>query len=322
VSSQNGPGGVPGVDCYLKRHDPERRMVVLQHHPPLEPFMKGWDQFLDILDRVTAGGGVLMLPGEYADLCRSGTLPLEPRALIPDPALECTMRMALDKWKKPLAKEDLAGIEKRTHLRDANLRGNAITDVKPLSDLWAAVNQEIDVAAQGSPCPTNSCANRPQTGGAGVAHPQLRCLRQRPVHPARRGAGKRRAQAGGLHQTQGVDDDAARPARPGLESRFLGRRPRHGRQGGSVFPPARLLRHYGALRPHIRKQAGKTRHKGARGTDPEERMNRLSASATLIAARTPGTGWESAALVVSERRFHLEKQRLGMKRPSCVSCPS
>jgi hypothetical protein len=157
------------VDCYLKRHDPERRMVVLQHHPPLEPFMKGWDQFLDILDRVTAGGGVFMLPGEYADLCRSGTLPLEPRALIPDPTLECTMRMALDKWKKPLAKEDLAGIEKCTHLRDANLRGNAITDVKSLSGLWAAVNQEIDVAAQGNPLPDKFlCEQAPKLEAQGL----------------------------------------------------------------------------------------------------------------------------------------------------------
>jgi len=179
--------GVPSVDCYLKRRDPERRAVFLQHHPPLEPFMKGWDQFLDILDRVAAGGGVFMLPGEYADLCRSGTLPLEPRSLIPDPALECAVRMAVDKWKEPITREDLAGIkalewslreprirslagiEKCARLRDANLRGNAITDVKPLSDLWAAVNQEIDVAAQGNPLPDKFvCEQAPKLEAQGL----------------------------------------------------------------------------------------------------------------------------------------------------------
>lgn len=166
-----GSDGVPSVDCYLKSHDAGQKAVFLQVHPPLEPFIKGWDQFLDILNRVSAGGGVFMLPGEYADLCRTGMLPLEPRALIPDPALECAVRMSLNKWSDPLAAEDLSGIkslewcwreprirslagfQQFRNLRDANLRGNVVADIKPVSDLWASVKQEIDVAMQGNPLP-------------------------------------------------------------------------------------------------------------------------------------------------------------------------
>lgn len=166
-----GSDGVPSVDCYLKSHDPAQGTVILQVHPPLEPFMKGWDQFLDILDRVKAGGGVFMLAGEYADLCRTGTLPLEPRALIPDPVLECAARMALGKWDGPLTKEDLseiktlewgrreprirslAGLQQFKNLREADLRGNAVADIKPVTELWESGNQEMDVAMQGNPLP-------------------------------------------------------------------------------------------------------------------------------------------------------------------------
>ena len=88
--------------------------------------MKGWDAFLDILDRVAAGGGVFMLPGEYADLCRTGTLPLEPRALVPDPALECAARAALNKWDGPLTKEDLSGVKTlEWSLREPRIRSLA-----------------------------------------------------------------------------------------------------------------------------------------------------------------------------------------------------
>ena len=163
--------GVPDAECYRKIHDPSCRMIFLQHHPPFEPFTKGWNQFLEILDIVAAEGGVFMLPGECADLFRDGTLPLEPRAEFPDPALECALRMAAHQWERPLDGEDrgkisslewcwreprirsLAGLEKCTRLRSLDLRGNAVTDVKPLTKLWLSVNQEINAELQGNPLP-------------------------------------------------------------------------------------------------------------------------------------------------------------------------
>jgi len=168
-----GSDGVPSVGCYMKTHDPVQRTIILQVHPPLDPFVKGWDAFLDVLDLVTANGGVFLLAGEYADLCRTGTLPLEPRALLPDPVLECAARMALNKWGAALTKEDLAevkalewswreprirslaGLQQFKNLRDANLRGNAISEVKPLSELWESGSQEIDAALQGNPLPND-----------------------------------------------------------------------------------------------------------------------------------------------------------------------
>ncbi len=182
-----GSDGVPSVDCYLKSHDPAQKMVILQVHPPLEPFMKGWDPFLDILDRVTAGGGVFILAGEYADMCRTGVLPLEPRALIPDPVLECAVRMALDKWNGPLTKEELlevktlewgrresrirsvAGLQQFKNMREADLRGNAIADIKPITELWESGNQELDVAMQGNPLPSDFvCEQVPKLEAQGL----------------------------------------------------------------------------------------------------------------------------------------------------------
>jgi hypothetical protein len=161
--------GVPSIAEYLSTHDPARQVVVLQHHPYLAPFWDGWDDFKAIVDRIGADGGTFILPGEYVDLVRKGTLPLEPNQLFPDVALECAARMALGKWQDTLGQEDaaaltrlewadrlpqvrsLAGLEKCAALRELDLRDNNLPDIGPVLALWKANGADMTVHWEGNP---------------------------------------------------------------------------------------------------------------------------------------------------------------------------
>ena len=161
--------GVPSLATYLDTHDPARPVVVLQHHPYLAPFWNGWGDFQAIMDRIQEDGGTFILPGEYADLVRKGTLPLEPNRLFPDAALECAVRMALGKWQYPLEQDDaaaltrlewagrfprvrsLAGLEKCTALRELDLRDNNLADIGPVLTLWQANGFDLTVHWEGNP---------------------------------------------------------------------------------------------------------------------------------------------------------------------------
>ncbi len=161
--------GVPSLAEYLSTHDPARQVVLLQHHPYLAPFWDGWSDFKTIIDRIGEDGGTFILPAEYVELIRNGTLPLEPNRFFPDAALECAARMALGKWQDALGKDDaaaltrlewadrlprirsLAGLEQCTALRELDLRDNNLPDIGPVLSLWQATGADMTVHWEGNP---------------------------------------------------------------------------------------------------------------------------------------------------------------------------
>lgn len=165
---ESNPGS-PSLLTYLQTHDPAPPVVVLQQHPSQQSFWDRWGEYTAILDQIQMDGGTFILPGEYADLVRSGTLPLDPGAVITDPALECAVRMALGQWTGTIERSALAGLSSLQWsgqgsqirslagigacgaLRQVDLRGNAITDVAPLVSLWRDMGGEMTVLLQDNP---------------------------------------------------------------------------------------------------------------------------------------------------------------------------
>ena len=94
--------GVPSLITYTQTHDLSKPVAVLQHHPSIQTFHDNWGEFIAILDQIHSDGGTFILAGEYADLIRHGTLPVDPTSAFADPALECALRFALKQWAGPI----------------------------------------------------------------------------------------------------------------------------------------------------------------------------------------------------------------------------
>ena len=164
-----GSDGVPSLDVFRQSHDPKQRVVVLQHHPYSAQFWEGWDGFNAILDLLIQQGATFILPGEYVDLVTRGVFPPEKDRLLPDTALECAARMALGKWRGELSPGDLAsaarlewvgrlprikslsGLEHFSALRELDLRGNGLTDIGPVIQLWRNNHADMTVHWEGNP---------------------------------------------------------------------------------------------------------------------------------------------------------------------------